>query len=109
MFIYFWESWCDLCSSEQPDLNALAARYPGVDFVGDDVRDFVASARAYALALNVPYPSVYDQLAVDARSFLVQAIPTTIVVNSKGEIVGRYACTVSRIAQQLDALLSQGA
>lgn len=108
--IYFWASWCDPeCTAEQPDLNGLAGRYPTVHFVGDDVRDNVANARAYVLDLKVPYPSVFDQLGVNIQSFHVVAIPATIVLNSTGEIVGRYLGTVSGISQRLAALLSNGA
>jgi thiol-disulfide isomerase/thioredoxin len=104
--IYFWGSWCDPCRAEQPDLNALAARYPSVRFIGDDVRDVLANARTYALDLNVRYPSVVDPLSADSQPFQVPAVPTTIVLNGKGAIVGRYLGTVSGISKQLDVLLS---
>lgn len=107
--IFFWATWCDPCRAEQPELNALAARYPSVHFVGDDVKDEVVSARAYVADLKVPFPSVFDQSYVNARAFQVPAIPTTIVVNSEGQIVGRYLGTVSGISQKLDALLSAAA
>lgn len=107
--IFFWAAWCDPCRAEQPELNALAARYPGVHFIGDDVNDEAVSARTYVADLKVPFPSVFDRSDVNPGAFLVPAIPTTIVVNSAGKIVGRYVGTVSGISQKLDALLSAAA
>lgn len=106
--IYFWGSWCDPCRAEQPDLNGLAATYPRVHFIGDDVRDNEVSARSYVVDLMVRYPSVLDPSGANPQSFQVPAVPTTMILNGKGAIVGRYLGTVSGLSHQLDTLLSSG-
>lgn len=106
--IDFWASWCVPCRAEQPELNALAARYRNVDFIGDDIHDDIGSARAYVVDLKVRYPSVFDPLSANTAPFQVDAPPTAIVVDGKGQVVGRFLGTVSGIAQQLDHLLASG-
>lgn len=106
--IDFWASWCVPCRAEQPELNALAARYRAVDFIGDDMRDNIVSARAYVADLKVAYPSVFDLPGANAAAYQVEAPPTVIVVDGSGQVVGRYLGTVTGVAAQLDHLLAGG-
>lgn len=64
-------------------------------------------ARQHVLELKVQYPSVFDPSGANMSSYGEPAIPTIVVVDGKGTIVGRYLGTVSGVSQKLDALLSQ--
>ncbi|HEY0492375.1 MAG TPA: TlpA disulfide reductase family protein [Candidatus Dormibacteraeota bacterium] len=91
--IVFWAAWCGPCRKEQPGLNKLAAEYAtkGVQFYGVDMLDHDrAQARAFVQEFKVAYPSLYDDSGSVAASYEVDAPPSTILVNSKGIIVGRY-------------------
>jgi cytochrome c biogenesis protein CcmG/thiol:disulfide interchange protein DsbE len=106
--IDFWASWCVPCRAEQPELNALAARYRRVAFIGDDIRDDIQSARAYVVDLKVRYRSVFDPSGTNSGPYQVDAPPTIVVVSANGQIVGRYLGTLSGISEQLDILLAPG-
>ncbi|MFN2569419.1 MAG: TlpA family protein disulfide reductase [Candidatus Dormibacteria bacterium] len=104
--IDFWASWCGPCRAEQGDLNRLHDRYAphGVGFLGVDLRDDAASARAFVDEFRVAYPSVPDDGAL-AGSYDVAAPPEIIIVDGGGRIVKRLLGTTVGLAETLDGLL----
>lgn len=79
-----------------PDLADIASDYEGkgVQVVGVNVRDTAETALAFARNQNLNYPSVMDiefGSVVQAYTGVVSpsAVPTTLVINAKGEITAR--------------------
>jgi peroxiredoxin len=77
-------------------LAAIADEYEeqGVYVVGVNVRDTAATALAFARTHKLNYPSVMDiesGAVVQAYTGVVSpsAVPTTLVINAKGEITSR--------------------
>lgn len=87
-----WGSWCGPCRAEAPDLAEISAETTdqGVRFIGIDVRDNPAAARAFEREFGITYPSFDDQdgqvLASFAGVVPVSAVPSTIVVDQSGVI-----------------------
>jgi thiol-disulfide isomerase/thioredoxin len=106
--IDFWASWCGPCRDEQDELNSLVSRYAarGVQFVGVDIRDDAANAKAYVHEFHVQYPSVFDPASDAANSFNVVAPPTALVVDASGTIRLRELGTLADVPTTLDTLLS---
>ncbi|MDQ2961420.1 MAG: TlpA family protein disulfide reductase [Candidatus Dormibacteraeota bacterium] len=103
----FWASWCGPCRQEQPDLNALVTKYAaqGVQFLGVDIRDDGANARAYVQEFKVAYPSLFDPASDAAAAFAVDAPPTTLVIDSSGTIRLRELGTLVDVGPTLTTLL----
>lgn len=94
--INFWYAGCAPCRAETPDLANIATEYAGknVQVLGVNVRDSEATAMAFARTHNLNYPSVmdiYEGAVVKSYTGVVSpsAVPTTLVVNAKGEITSR--------------------
>lgn len=101
-----WGSWCAPCRAEAPDLTQISKETAprGVRFVGIDVRDNPAAARAFARKYDITYPSWDDQnglvLAQLTGIIPVSAVPSTVVVDKDGliraRVVGRVEASILR-------------
>ena len=96
----FWASWCAPCRAEARNLNAVYARTRqlGVEFVGVDLKDDPASARAFQRGKGVPYPSLEDQagaLLLKFRGTAPQSPPTTLILDRRGRVAARFATGVT--------------
>ncbi|MDQ6847448.1 MAG: TlpA family protein disulfide reductase [Candidatus Dormibacteraeota bacterium] len=104
----FWASWCGPCRQGQAELNSLVTRYAarGVHFLGVDIRDDSANARAYVQEFHITYPSLFDPASEDAAAFNVDAPPTTVVIDAGGTIRLRQLGELNDVPATLDSLLS---
>ena len=102
MVVNFWYAGCAPCRAEAPDLQAVSEQFAGEDvqFVGVNVRDQPATARAFAETYGVTYPSILD--ANDAQAMLAfsgvvapNAVPTTIVLDRQHRVASRILGQIS--------------
>lgn len=113
VILNLWGSWCGPCRKEQPDLLRVERAYRdrGVQFIGLNIRDSQANARAFRDEFGVDYPSFFDPSAALTFRLGVQVLPTTFVINREGRIVFRFTGTVDEplLRSALDALLESRA
>lgn len=90
-----WGSWCGPCRTEAPDLVRVARELGDqVTFLGINVRDNPASARAFERAFEIPYPSIHPDDAGSAilafnGALTAAAVPSTVVLDEQGRVAAR--------------------
>ncbi len=62
LFVYFWASWCAPCERETPLIERLWGEYGprGYTFVGVNIQDREADARAFARRYGLTFPMLVD-------------------------------------------------
>ena len=107
VFINFWGSWCAPCRREAPQLKSFASTLDGrASFVGVAIQSPRQAAVGFARKAGWRYPIVSYQCCDLGDSYGVVAMPTTIVVNGKGQVVDRLIGpqTAARLRAELHAL-----
>jgi peroxiredoxin len=92
IFLTFWATWCGPCKEELPSIEALHQQFKGkdlavltvsVDYEGAvPVEKYIAKQGYTFYVLIDPKGSVLDLYGVEQ-------IPTTILIDKKGRIIGR--------------------
>lgn len=89
--VNFWASSCSACTTEMPDFEREYSELGGrVAFLGVDVSDSTAAARAFAAKYGVTYPLATDPTGATAGRFRVTALPYTIIVSPTGKVLIRH-------------------
>jgi thiol-disulfide isomerase/thioredoxin len=111
LVVNYWASWCGPCRAEQPSLTTVAHRYAGrgVRFIGINIRDNQAAARAHVQEFKIPYPSLFDPGALTATKLEVFALPSTFILDRDGVVAYRLTGRTNApvLADRLDTLLAR--
>lgn len=88
VFINFWATWCPPCIHEMPSIDALKKSFDGNDniiFLMVDVDNNIKQSTAFMEENNYDLP-VYTPASIIPSSFLDGAIPTTVILDKRGNI-----------------------
>lgn len=90
MFVEFWATWCPICESLLPRVQAARARFGdriafiGVNVAVNQTRDRV---RRYMTQHRLPFQVVYDEEGVSTRAFSAPQTSYIVIVDRTGKIV----------------------
>lgn len=96
--VHIWATWCGACLREYSGFDQFAKKYKkrfniislNVDL--DDQRAEAIKLVSTFLKDNkfTPLPTIYDHKAQLTRTFTITGTPCTIVMNQKGQEIGRF-------------------
>ena len=103
----FWASWCPPCRQEAPILAQLYREFQGqpVEFIGIDIWDRPADARAYINLFDIPYPNGVDSKGIIAIDYGVKGIPEKIFVDQNGITIKKFVGPIN--AEYLRSTLTE--
>lgn len=98
VFVNFWATWCNVCKSEKPGLETMAAELESDDFVvltlasnpaWEDIREYMKThypEQGLPFTVLLDPPSGDSNLGTIARSYGITAVPETFVIDRDGHI-----------------------
>lgn len=86
VIVNMWASWCASCRAEFGEFATVSRRYAGkVAFLGLDAGDDRGDAEAFLREVPLPYPSIFDPKAEQAREIGAgRGWPTTVFFDARG-------------------------
>lgn len=85
----FWATWCGPCQREIPEFNRFYQEYKGRGFeiVAVNIGENPVQVRGFAREQGMEFPVLLDTKTEVAADYYVNAIPTTFLLDQKGQIL----------------------
>lgn len=90
--VNFWATWCQPCLKEMPSLDRLQAEFDGRLTIAAVSEDRAGAKRVgpFVAAMGLKKLTIYlDPKAELGHAFNVRGLPTSIVIDAGGRVVGR--------------------
>jgi peroxiredoxin len=105
IILNFWYSTCEPCRREIPAFAQAQQTNSNVRFIGLNMNDSPETARAFGEKYGINYPIVFDQSGTVIRELGVVTAPSTLFIDSSGNIVDQVAGEIS--SDKLASLIAQ--
>ncbi len=93
VIVNFWATWCEPCVDEMPSLQKLKDRLAGenVVVIGVNLGEGEVRIRSFMDKTGTTFPILLDRDGVARKSWKVNGVPATFVLDATGRI--RYSYT----------------
>lgn len=111
VLLNLWASWCPPCRAEMPDLQRLysADKSRNLIVLGVNQGESPQRARSFAQSLGIHFPILVDDQQQYGRVYAALGLPTTIVIDPRGEVVAAFdgALTFEQMQAAVGPLLAK--
>jgi peroxiredoxin len=93
VFLSFWTTWCPSCITEMPAMEKLHRKLAGKNFamVTVNIKESAFQVKTFFENYKLSFTALLDLTGEVSTEFGIRAIPTTFILDKKGNIIGRIA------------------
>jgi thiol-disulfide isomerase/thioredoxin len=90
VFVNFWATWCPPCREEMPSMEKLYTRLKHKDFVmvAVDLMEPASKVEAFFEEFKLTFMALLDTNGEVGSLFGISSIPTTLILDKNGMIIG---------------------
>ena len=113
VFLNFWATWCGPCRTEMPSMELLYDKYRdrGFEILAVNSGERADGVYSFMASNNFTFPALLDTDGAVSRSYGIQAIPTSYIIDRDGMIILRLTGSIDwntpKIHAALELLLDQ--
>ena len=91
VFLNFWATWCPTCVVEMPSMEKLHQKLKDKNFalVSVSIQDSALQVKRFFLLNKLTFTALLDLSGKTVPGFGIRAIPTTLILDKTGRIIGR--------------------
>ena len=91
VFLNFWATWCPTCVVEMPSMEKLHRKLKDSDFalVTVSIQDSATEVKRFFKQNKLTFTALLDSSGKTVPGFSIRAIPTTLMLDKTGRIIGR--------------------
>jgi thiol-disulfide isomerase/thioredoxin len=114
LILDFWGSWCGPCIKGFPKMKEYYRKYNGrIEIVGIACNDKVSDWKQAVNTHDLPWINVHNIETSDESNvailYGIMSFPTKFIINSSGNIIGRFEGENEAFYSKLDSLLMEDA
>jgi peroxiredoxin len=84
LLVHFWATWCPVCKLEVGNIDSLSKSYNVVTIAVKSASD--EALKSFIKEKNLSYRVIHDREGNLASKFNIDAYPTTLIYDSRGEL-----------------------
>ena len=91
VLLNFWATWCPTCVVEMPSMEKLHLKLKDQNFamVAVSIQDSASQIKRFFLLNKLTFTALLDLNGKTVPGFGIRAIPTTLILDKTGRIIGR--------------------
>ena len=107
VFLKFWASWCGPCRAGMPSMESLYNRFKDREFkmLAVNLMEREPAIVSFLETANLSFTIPHDPDGSVGRTYGVQALPTTFLIDKEGRILSRFVGSLDWDSPQFHAAL----
>ncbi len=109
IYLDFWASWCAPCKQSFPWMEQLHQQYhsKGLQIIAVNIDEHKKDAQQFLSEVPVSFINLYDPKGKIGKVLKVKKMPTSFLIDPKGNILFKHSGFDQEYAKKLDEVLAQ--